>query len=459
MFKKGKLKAERKCKLDQIGMIWEDNSNAKTSFNEQAIYYYVRKYFNDCINRYREKGFEIDVYIPSLKLGIEYDGYPWHNDTEKDISKNNSCSNNGITLIRIREEKCPELDKIQNVYKLEGTRPEKNIVDAVKFIYEYINENFEDMNLEITVNLDEDKQKIYEQYMNDATDNKWEEYFKLAKQYFIENKNLNISKEYEVDGVKLGMWISRQRRVKNGKVSGILTRYQIEKLDEIGMIWDTSILNEEKWNKYLQLCEIHFEKYGTLQNIKKNKLINGKNLNEWLIRLRSIYNGNARGALTIERIEKLEAIGMIWNINEYEWNTNYQVALDYYNNNKNLRVTKKCKLKGTCNLHYWILHQRQLYKQGKLSDLRIEKLNKIGMIWDGKAEIDERWYTMYKIAIKYKDEFGHLNIKVDEKYMDENLGKWIHRQRQAYRGNGRVRITQEKIDKLEKIGIKWFPKK
>ena len=66
-------------------MIWEDNSNAKTSFNEQAIYYYVRKYFNDCINRYREKGFEIDVYIPSLKLGIEYDGYPWHNDTEKDI--------------------------------------------------------------------------------------------------------------------------------------------------------------------------------------------------------------------------------------------------------------------------------------------------------------------------------------------------------------------------------------
>lgn len=82
----------------------------KTSFPEQAILYYVKKYFPDAINGYRgifKNAMEIDVYIPSIKVGIEYDGMAWHNtkiNIERDIRKYNICKENGIYLIRVREK-------------------------------------------------------------------------------------------------------------------------------------------------------------------------------------------------------------------------------------------------------------------------------------------------------------------------------------------------------------------
>ena len=82
----------------------------KTSFPEQAILYYVKKYFPDAINGYRgifKNAMEIDIYIPSIKVGIEYDGMAWHNtkiNIERDIRKYNNCKENGIYLIRVREK-------------------------------------------------------------------------------------------------------------------------------------------------------------------------------------------------------------------------------------------------------------------------------------------------------------------------------------------------------------------
>ena len=57
---------------------------------------------------YKEKGYELDVYIPSKKIAIEYDGHHWHeNKTEKDLEKNKKCERDGIKLYRIREDLPP----------------------------------------------------------------------------------------------------------------------------------------------------------------------------------------------------------------------------------------------------------------------------------------------------------------------------------------------------------------
>lgn len=54
-------------------------------------------------------GKEIDIYIPSLKLGIEYDGLRWHSeifnkDTNYHLSKTEECERQGIRLIHIFED-------------------------------------------------------------------------------------------------------------------------------------------------------------------------------------------------------------------------------------------------------------------------------------------------------------------------------------------------------------------
>lgn len=80
----------------------------KTSFPEQAVFYYIKKCFPDAVNRYTDifdNKMELDVYIPSLKVGIEYDGSVYH--TIKTVGKDNEkyqiCKEKGIILIRIFE--------------------------------------------------------------------------------------------------------------------------------------------------------------------------------------------------------------------------------------------------------------------------------------------------------------------------------------------------------------------
>ena len=60
-------------------------------------------------NRSILNGKEIDIYIPSLKLGIEYNGLRWHSeqfgkDRNYHIGKLNECNEKGIKLIQIFED-------------------------------------------------------------------------------------------------------------------------------------------------------------------------------------------------------------------------------------------------------------------------------------------------------------------------------------------------------------------
>lgn len=79
---------------------------AKSSFPETALYYYFKKVFNDCEHRYQlqaEDSFkELDIFIPSLNVAIEYDGHYHLKTKEKDELKNEICEGLGIKLFRIR---------------------------------------------------------------------------------------------------------------------------------------------------------------------------------------------------------------------------------------------------------------------------------------------------------------------------------------------------------------------
>jgi len=57
---------------------------SQTSFPEQALYYYIKKYLSPAKNRYLFGGkYEIDIYLPKLSLAVEYDGIYYHNKTER----------------------------------------------------------------------------------------------------------------------------------------------------------------------------------------------------------------------------------------------------------------------------------------------------------------------------------------------------------------------------------------
>ena len=85
-------------------------SRKGTSFPEQAVFYYVKECFPDTKSRDTSFGFELDVYVPSIKVAIEYDGVEYHKDENsfiKDNKKDNLCERNGIKLFRFRDPVLP----------------------------------------------------------------------------------------------------------------------------------------------------------------------------------------------------------------------------------------------------------------------------------------------------------------------------------------------------------------
>lgn len=76
---------------------------AGTSFPEQFIYYYIKKYYTDAINRKKLFGYEYDIIIPSLKLLIEYDGQWYHKNNSRDHNKEVAAADNQWKFIRIKE--------------------------------------------------------------------------------------------------------------------------------------------------------------------------------------------------------------------------------------------------------------------------------------------------------------------------------------------------------------------
>lgn len=79
----------------------------QTSFPEQAIFYYIKQIFPDAINRYRDifnNGMELDIFIPSKNIAIEYDGSFYHKkdkSLKREKIKYNICRQHRIKLIRI----------------------------------------------------------------------------------------------------------------------------------------------------------------------------------------------------------------------------------------------------------------------------------------------------------------------------------------------------------------------
>ena len=83
-----------------------------------------------------------------------------------------------------------------------------------------------------------------------------------------------------------------------------------------------------------------------------------------------------------------------------------------------------------------------------------------------KNNIKESWMHKYSLAKAYFEYHGNLEISQSYKtlngyeYSEEGiaLGEWLNTQRQAYKGQGNNKITENQIKLLEEIRIKWFLK-
>ena len=125
----------------------------QSSFPEKAVYYYIKRAFPDAIANYRPNQFnslELDIFVPSLRMGIEYDGDRWHQNIEKDLNKNKQCSESNIVLIRIREPSCPIIFDNLSICIIRESK-KSGLDKTIKLLFESICETF---CIECDINID-----------------------------------------------------------------------------------------------------------------------------------------------------------------------------------------------------------------------------------------------------------------------------------------------------------------
>ncbi len=273
-------------------------------------------------------------------------------------------------------------------------------------------------------------------------EDQWDEKFDLLCSFKKENGHTKVPLAYHDQ--RLAGWVDRQRTLKS---KDRLLPEREERLNEIGFIWDCTVLQEQQWEeRFQQLCDYR-QRFGDCVvpvNWKENR-----HLGIWVSTQRTI---DKHGNMDPEKKKRLDKIGFAWKNEAWKyvdkkyddiWETNYQKLVDYKNKYGKLQVS----LKIDRPLQRWTCAQRKFYHTGNLSLDRIEKLDEIGFAWDLHQAY---WMKRYNQLVEFKKRFGHARVPWG---WEENhkLGQWVSRTRLA----GRKAHNKKQVALLDKLDFDW----
>ncbi len=219
-----------------------------------------------------------------------------------------------------------------------------------------------------------------------VSDYKWDEAVRELQKYHDKYGNLDIKARYVTeDGWALGKWVSNLRiKVKKYGLEQTLTEEQQSQLEALGMIWDKS---KENWERYFEAAETYYRANGNLDVPVKYTTEDGIPLGRWLSNLRhQLLVRDRQSALSDEQRKQLRSIGLQDESKpEQQWNMKYDLARAYYEEHGNLNVPAAYAVDGV-KLGRWIANIRAKRKHPEssgmvLDDTRIRQMDLIGMDW------------------------------------------------------------------------------
>lgn len=300
----------------------------------------------------------------------------------------------------------------------------------------------------------------------------WNKNYNLAKIYYEKNGNLLIPNrfktkngyDYDENGIFLGVWIRTQRKKYNKVIKSAITQEQIEKLNEIGMVWKIERYADKD---YIDLATKYYRYHGSLLVHEKFKTKNGYDydksgvpLGYWIRKQRNLYPN-----LKKEVIDTLEKIGMVWDPYKARFDNMLALATNYYEKNGDLNIPLNFKTKNGYeydpdgfNLGMWFcnIKKAELYKSTmSFTQERFERLKDIGYKQGKNMDIKfERYINMLE---EYYKHHGNYDIKYGFKTKngyeyDEHgfcLGSWVRRQEEL---KDKGLLENDKLKRFEEIG-------
>ena len=314
-----------------------------------------------------------------------------------------------------------------------------------------------------------------------------------AARYAAEHGHLRVPAGYvDAEGFKLGAWLNNQRARRDA-----LSPDDRERLENLGLCWGNR--HEEQWERAYEQAVRYRGLHGDLQ-IPLAYESDGIRLGRWLRRQQAQY---AQGKLSEEHARRLFALGMVLP-QKTSWDKRYIEAKAYYEANGHLSPSPTQATEAS--LYHWLKAQRQAFGQGRLTPAQIEALQALGVplespaksawkqrfaqaaacydpllgklltedhvlaawfrrqkeaaeqerlkpwqmeLWRTLPAPADEWERRFQQARAYFAEYGSLNVPSGP------LWQWLRKQRRAYRGLENEPLTEERIHRLESIGMEW----
>lgn len=344
------------------------------------------------------------------------------------------------------------VNNIENLYSIDAVGEEMKI--AIQYYRSHegegtiVNESFE------LIDKVADCKLLFDE-LEGTLSASWDLMYEQARNYYEQNGNIDIPIRYFTsEGYSLGLWLQTQRRVYNKQTNGILTQVQTDKLNELGMRWESK--SDITWEKYYESARNYYFKNGDLKVPALFTDEKGIDLGRWIAQIRLYRKSGIKSRmLSSERIESLDKIGMIWDVLDYLWEENYASALRYHREYGNLDVPYNYIDSEGVRLGQWLIYLRTVRKEisknsyRKLTDEQIARLDALGMIWGNKYE--KQWNEAFDALCGYSQK--NVSFDVPVSYITDSgiaLGKWIRRQRDFYE---KGKLSEERVERLRNIGF------
>ena len=273
----------------------------------------------------------------------------------------------------------------------------------------------------------------------------WELAFRKLAEYRAENGDVLVPRHFvTADDFKLGFWVKTQR---HNKARGKLRQERVDRLNALGMLW----------NPLADAWELAFSKLVAYKAQNEDVLVPADfvttdddfKLGIWLSHQRTI---KAKGRLSQERVARLNALGMVWDVLADAWELAFSKLVAYKADNGDVLVPQNFVTADDFKLGVWVGTQRKSKAKGKLSQEREDRLNTLGMVWDPLADA---WELAFRKLAKYKSENEDVLVPTDFVTVDGlKLGLWVRNQRYT---KAREKLFQEREDRLNTLGMVWDP--
>jgi succinate dehydrogenase/fumarate reductase flavoprotein subunit len=276
----------------------------------------------------------------------------------------------------------------------------------------------------------------------DAQEEAFQENLAALRVFREREGHLRVPRSHREGEMRLGGWINRQRMdYKKGQLSPD----RIAALEALGVVWDPL---EEAFQENLAALQAFREREGHVR-VTATHREGEMRLGGWINRQRMDYK---KGQLSPERIAALEALGVVWDPFELDFQENLAALRVFREREGHVRVPQRHR-EGELRLGAWINTQRMAYKRGQLSPERIAALEALGMVWDSfESDFQENLAALHA----FHEREGHVRVPAAHREGEMRLGGWIKKQRVVYK---KGQLSPDRIAALEALGMAWSEQK